>query len=391
MGKAGRYNSQYSKQQWDKEQWDGSPSSSWSLWSGARRYWDSHKPKNHRTQFPSYDSNWEDLDSQHIAVVAETRYDYTTTPGRAAEAQRVVNIVRKAETKLAKLRKDMQAKAAKWTTYQREMKAAYNREQDKHEKHMQWFHTEIEAAQAAQEEAYQLLEQVPARIATNSERGEHMEIDDAWDELMETDRRASVQQIEADIEELLERRSRLRGRLGGPQRAEPPGDPGPTGPPGLARVRPAQAAHAPAPSAAMNPTSYNAASPSTKAPYVKQGDSVTSPEHHGPTTAEPDDPDGPPKRPRRPAPEGRLPQRKPVTALPKAVPRSPQAVPSLGDKLDAKRVALAASRAAAMEAGLHPSAGPPGPPVPPEATQIIQDDEDADVLDADNAEMQKME
>ena len=114
----------------DQRRWDAYGAKRW--WSGAFKHkWDkstpSPKAKAKARVFPSYDNDWKG--QAGLAVVSETRHQ-GPAPGRPSLArvvQDAVNLLRKAEGKVAKLHTEVYEKARRWEAYQMEPRNSYTR------------------------------------------------------------------------------------------------------------------------------------------------------------------------------------------------------------------------------------------------------------------------
>ena len=154
MGKQGKYGA--SQQGW-YDGWQRQQGRSWSAWPGAKRSNDRKK----YTQFPGYEDDWTQEQPHHISVVDESRYEgpgaqQTMTLTQAV--QQAVNTVRKADGRLQRLQKEHRLKTSKWAAYKAAMKAAFNKEQHRHENDIRRIDNEITQALEAQQEAHHLVE-----------------------------------------------------------------------------------------------------------------------------------------------------------------------------------------------------------------------------------------
>ena len=250
MGKQGRYSYQG---QWSDTSWQSAPS--WSVWPGA---WPKRKdqgPKgNGKQRFPTYDGDWGDNGEQTM-VVEERRNPSAPYPTLSSVVQQTVNVSRKAETKVAKLRKAIVSKEEKWRAYQVAMKAAYNREKQRCEKDQQRLHAELATALQEEEEAHQLL----ATAAAEFSRLDKSVPDTGanWEDFLgkaEDPPEDTVQSLSRQLEEAIQRRSMGRDPADRPAPGRPP--------PGLpCREGHAVSTSAPTPPPSGPPPTYNSKSP----------------------------------------------------------------------------------------------------------------------------------
>ena len=102
--------------------------------------------------------------------------------------QRTVNAARRADAKVARLRKEQQDKRVKWKQYQAMMKAEYNKEEQRYHRDQERIQTDLATAVEEQSQAHVLITQAATAFAAGS--GD-MQVDEAdggsaWDELWTT-------------------------------------------------------------------------------------------------------------------------------------------------------------------------------------------------------------
>ncbi|OLQ09153.1 hypothetical protein AK812_SmicGene7340 [Symbiodinium microadriaticum] len=138
--------------------WRGSQGQ-WSIWQGAWRSprssqqpsW-SDKEGQERSQFPAYDAAWKQAPA--IAVVAEDR-PAQAPGGRVGHVQHALNLARRVENKLAKLRTEQLQRSRSWEKYISDVKEAVARERSRHEASQTRISKEIQELEASQAAAYE--------------------------------------------------------------------------------------------------------------------------------------------------------------------------------------------------------------------------------------------
>ena len=379
MGKAGKYGGS-GRGYWSEDSWQAPSGHAWKLWSGARKPGAKKDPTG---QFPAYDTDWGES-QVGIEVISEKTYAQPSTPTLVSVVQRSVNLARKAETTLSKLQKEYQTKSGRWQTYKAAMKAAFNREQAKHEKDLVRLRAEIVAATQAQEDAYKLVEQAAlGHQSSTSMETEGIDVGNtAWDELVSAPAEPTATQLQREMQEILARQQA--------QRAAGAGARAPAGLP-------------PEPATRRSDLNYNTASPHMGKPFPMQERVVTTPEGaRPPATGEESGTAAAvarrPSRPRHPT-EGAAP-RVPVKTLPTDIPKPPVAAPSLEAKLNRRREELRADATAAMMAvaqQAHQEAlaeaamvGRPETTLSHPATHML-DDDDSEAEPPEGGDMQGLE
>ena len=248
MGKQGRGAYQG---QWSDAAWQSSPA--WSVWPGAwpRRGQKDGGAKGHGKQrFPSYDADWEEQGA-HITVVEERRMQPAATPTLSNVVQQTVNASRKAEQRVAKLKKAITSKEEKWRAYQIAMKAAYNREQQRCEKDQQRLQAELASAMQEEEEAHQLLATAAAEYAKMGKDAPSG--DSEWEQFLGRSTAPvenSMQSLSRQLEEAIHRRQQA---VDGPQQGSRPA-------PGLPRPE-GHVTTTSAPNPPVPPPTYDTRSP----------------------------------------------------------------------------------------------------------------------------------
>ena len=338
MGKAGKQ--AYSRnQEWSDSSWSASPS--WSVWPGAWPKKGSGQPDakgkgKGKSKFPTYDGDW-DVSVDSIEVIEERRFATAAQPSMAAVMQQTANVLRKAEGKVARIRKELAKKEAKWRSYQAALKASYMQEKQRSARDQQRLQTELTTAFEEQEEAYQLAQRTSQGCSTSAMQVE----DNTWEELGELTQpqtvRQDLQSLHLELQELMKRQEAVLGA--GPKAAVVP--------PGLGSQEPAPAVGMPT---ALPAPAYTNISPmrtvdsslgvAGAAPHVATEEIQTKlPTSYGPA---------PPTTDRRSSPlhpGQKLKQRAPGTGEPPRIPiKATQLAPpgtdthgSLGDKLDVRR------------------------------------------------------
>ena len=247
MGKQGR---QAYQGQWDAS-WHASPS--WTVWPGA---WPRKGAKDYgakgqgKLRFPSYDGDWGEHKEQ-ITVVEERRAQPTSGQTLSSVVQQTVNVSRKAELKVAKLKRAIVSKEEKWQSYQAAMKAAFNREKQRCEKDQQRLHAELTVAMQEEEEAHQLLATAAAEFTSAGK--ELPNVDAEWEAFLgrpTEPEEVTVQTLSRQLNEALKRRAQENR---GHQVAH-------AGAPGLPRPDGHVSSSHPAPAPPM-PPAYNTKSP----------------------------------------------------------------------------------------------------------------------------------
>ncbi|CAE7871297.1 hypothetical protein AK812_SmicGene3911 [Symbiodinium microadriaticum] len=204
MGKQGRGSYQG---QWSDAAWQSSPA--WSVWPGAwpkKGQRDGGAKGQGKHRFPSYDADWEEQGA-HITVLEERRMQPAATPTLSNVVQQTVNASRKAEQRVAKLKKAITSKEEKWRAYQIAMKAAYNREQQRCEKDQQRLQAELASAMQEEEEAHQLLATAAAEYAKMGK--DTPSGDSEWEQFLgrsSAPAENSVQSLSRQLEEAIQRR-----------------------------------------------------------------------------------------------------------------------------------------------------------------------------------------
>ena len=388
------------KQGKDRHPWQGNShkyapeqSYSWDLWRGS---WRTASPKT--KAFPPYDSTWGR--KENILVVQEERQLGETTEDASSKGvQAIVNMLRKAENRIARLHREKQEKTTKWATYQKEMKAAFVAEEKRYIAAQTRYTEDLAEAERQLGTARELLATVAADFRTTPMEvsGPTLSDEEAWAAMMRrTSHAESPREPDPDMAEILRRYKRGEAL---PQHGLPnfgsntTSAPGPTRTEEMPRehVAPPAAASTAAPSAeetAPTMINYGCASPSgghaRSAPYPET--SHAGPKLSGAPPKGPDPPTPPPQR-RAVRPEGsdsRLPDRAPVKQLPKVPPDRGSRGDALADKLEAKR---ALAKGSALEPFRRPTGdaqteAPPGLPEPmtdadPEHPPgLIDDDKD---------------
>ncbi|OLQ14716.1 hypothetical protein AK812_SmicGene1137 [Symbiodinium microadriaticum] len=395
MGKQGRdrHPWQANSHKYAQEQ-----SSSWELWRGS---WRTASPK--AKAFPPYDRAWGE--KGNILVVKEERHGGEATEDASSKGvQAIVNMLRKAENRIARLHREKQEKSTKWATYQKEMKAAFVAEEKRYFAAQNRFTEELAEAERQLSTAKELLATVAADF-----RGTPMEVtgpapsdEEAWNAMMRrTSHVESPREPEPDMAEILRRYKRGEAL---PQQGLPNFG-GSTNPipvtaktsdvPRENSARPVVAAPAAPPMAEEDATSmsYGCVSPSgghmRSAPYPETAND--GPKLPGAPPKEPDAPTPPPQR-RTVRPESsdsRLPERAPVKQLPKAPPDRGPRVDALAEKLEQKR---AIAKGSAMEpfrraSGDSGQAHMESLPRPPESTVTSDMDGPPGLIDDDKDEL----
>ncbi|CAE7883540.1 hypothetical protein AK812_SmicGene281 [Symbiodinium microadriaticum] len=338
MGKAGKQ--AYSRnQEWSDSSWSASPS--WSVWPGAWPKKGSGQPDakgkgKGKSKFPTYDGDW-DVSVDPIEVIEERRFATAAQPSMAAVMQQTANVLRKAEGKVARIRKELAKKEAKWRSYQAALKASYVQEKQRSAGDQQRLQTELATALEEQEEAYQLAQRTSQGCSTSAMQVE----DNTWEELGELTQpqtvRQDLQSLHLELQELMKRQEAVLGA--GPKAAAvPPGlgsqEPAPVV--GVQNVLPAPAYTDISPVRTVD----NSLGVAGAAPHVAAEEIQTKP----PTSYGP----APPTTDRRSSPlhpGQKLKQRAPGTGEPPRIPiKATQLAPpgtaphgSLGDKLDVRR------------------------------------------------------
>ncbi|CAE7942437.1 unnamed protein product [Symbiodinium sp. KB8] len=335
--------------------WESKPQS-WDVWPGGRRSWE----KRNSPKFPAYDADWTSDNAKQIEVIAERRFPKEQAGSKKSTmVQHAVNVARKAETRLSNLQKEQVTREEKWAAYQLAVKAAFNKEKAKYQKDIQRITTDIAAAVDAQNEAHVMMEYVALNSsASRPERESEREQEAAWDVLMqdaEEDDAAQLRKAQGELRAYMEQQSKQARELRELQEQ---------------RRRAAQEAHA-VPTVVHPSMESHPAPPEVqygKAPPAS-GETAAPTGHGGPYVPSPSSRTGTlPSPGRSPGthPRGGAKSREPLKGAPlKPVHTDIPPQASLGDKLLAKRAAMAAK----AEGG--------GPPLPSaEATIDVPDDEE---------------
>ena len=173
----------------------------WSLWPGA---WKSASPRPapKARAFPAYDQSWEP--APHIQVVKEERAPVAATAELTARAmQQTVNLLRKAESKVAKITKEQQERMQQFTAYERRILDSFIAERKRHADDQERLAQELVEAKQNLAEARAMM----ARAAAGVVEPQAMEIhdgrltaDDEWTSMV---RRHAAQEPPPPLEPAL--------------------------------------------------------------------------------------------------------------------------------------------------------------------------------------------
>ena len=363
MGKAGRKHQEY-YQEWDRSQWSSSPS--WAVWPGARRTWESRQVGD-SPRFPTYDADWQPEPHSQIQVLEERRYTPEfEAPKKVAAVQKAVNLARKQDTRVTRLRREQQERERKWERYKTALKLSFNKEKIRYEKDQQRLADDLAQAMSEQEEAHKLMEHAALTLATKEPDVEMLGDDAEWEDMIKGRPavKMGVQKLQAEIQEMLEHRQQQQVAAVTPTRSTmaPPRSPAPAHRVSE-RPAPARPVAAPTPHAARDPYMAQSTTPPVAAPesrvhaelqqeYRQQQEAMASP---------------------KPRPKNAETQRRPIKALPSQVVHTPSPGPGLGGKLDSKRAAILQQTQQANAGTMGPGQLTPGPTGP---TCLIADDDD---------------
>ena len=124
MGKTGRHPWRSNTAGQDSGWQRPGSSAKWDYWPGT---WKTSPRAQAKASFPSYDRSWE---SEAITVVREERTPAPDMPeGLAKHAQQAVNILRKAEQRVARITRDQKEKTSRFAAYERQVRAAHAEEE----------------------------------------------------------------------------------------------------------------------------------------------------------------------------------------------------------------------------------------------------------------------
>ena len=319
-------------------------SSSWELWRGS---WKSASPRSQK--FPSYDMEWGS--TPNILVVSEAQKAKDSEETSTKEVQSIVNMLRKAETKIAKLGRDKTEKTARWLAYQKQMKAAFVTEEKRFQATQAKIAEDLVEAERQLVTAKELLAAAASEFRTAptaAASGNSATAEEAWETML---RRTEAEEPPASREEIAEILRRYKRGEGLPTSPLPTFGRGPEPVPMETDGMNVDKAPAPreAPTTNRAPhgdlsgpggPSYGCASPST-------GNARSTPYPEVPTTG-PKLPTEPTREPPEPPdthgtahvenPDSRLPERVPLKQQAKAPPERPAPRgTSLSQKLDSRR------------------------------------------------------
>ncbi|CAE7284049.1 rbcL, partial [Symbiodinium sp. KB8] len=154
-------------------------SSSWELWRGS---WKTASPK--QQAFPSYDRAWGPR--EEIQVIKEERRQADAVDDSSARGvQAIVNMLRKAENRIARLQREKQEKTVRWAKYQQELKAAFVAEERRYTAAQQKYSEEVVEAEKQLATAKELLAQVASDFRTGMDTsGPTVTDEEAWNAMM---------------------------------------------------------------------------------------------------------------------------------------------------------------------------------------------------------------
>ena len=163
-----------------QKEWGAAQDRKWRVWPGAwspgsssyrqpQAPWkNDHKPP---SQFPTFDRKWGPAPA--ISVVKETRQpaEASSSSTVAPQVQQAVNLLRKAENRVLRIRKDQAVKAERFAAYEKEVLAAHALEEQRYQALQERLASElIEATQQVEAAKRTLAETVPHLV------GEGMDI-----------------------------------------------------------------------------------------------------------------------------------------------------------------------------------------------------------------------
>ena len=172
-------------------------SSSWELWRGS---WKSASPRSQK--FPSYDREWSD--TPNILVISEAKKAKDSEESSTKEVQHIVNMLRKAEAKIAKLGRDKTEKSARWLAYQKQMKAAFITEEKRFQATQVKIAEDLVEAERQLATAKELLAAAAAEFRSTpmaANPGHTVSDEEAWESMM---RRTEAEEPPASREEIAE-------------------------------------------------------------------------------------------------------------------------------------------------------------------------------------------
>ena len=126
MGKADKRPWRASGQDWQQPA-SSYAKASWDYWPGAWKA--SPKARANKVNFPTYDRSWNAEEA--ITVVREERAPVALSgeESLAKHAQSAVNLLRKAEQRVAKIGKDQREKTIRFAAYEKQIRAAHEEEE----------------------------------------------------------------------------------------------------------------------------------------------------------------------------------------------------------------------------------------------------------------------
>ena len=153
MGKAG---TNQARAPWSTEQWSDLPSCS--VWPGAWRTRECTAVSTRPYEVSLLRCRVDRRRTGTHRGVTATRY--AAEPAACSlvgVVQKAVNVPRKTEAKVNRLKKEQHEKATRWGEYQQKMKEAYNKEKARHERDQARLTTDLATAIDEQEQAHQLV------------------------------------------------------------------------------------------------------------------------------------------------------------------------------------------------------------------------------------------
>ncbi|CAE7946492.1 PPR4, partial [Symbiodinium sp. KB8] len=397
MGKTGRHPWRSNAAGQDSGWQRPGSSAKWDYWPGT---WKTSPRAQAKASFPSYDRSWE---GEAITVVREERVPAPDLPeGVAKHAQQAVNILRKAEQRVARITRDQKEKTSRFAAYERQVRAAHAEEEKRYLATQEKLSAELQEAMQQQAEARDAVAHTMEALfsgggamdtteTTTSDQG-------SWEHLLQrAPPPSAATTLEPELLEVLRQYKSGNLTLRGPPRLSPAnfGPAAPlTGAPAPVRAAPVQ--HVPEPPTGRPPT-YGMSSPNAAAeraaPYPPASPTVRAGNLDGTVKT-----DAKPLLTEVPLKQGPLPSTVPqqATAHPTPVPEPvPLPVPPdvgpgtspLSDMLQAKR--REARKAAAPFGGKCSAEEQPMPPVvntegdgAGKPGALIDDDGDGDELDS---------
>ena len=326
-------------------------------------------------------------------IKEERRQADAVEDSSARGVQAIVNMLRKAENRIARLQREKQEKTVRWAKYQQELKAAFVAEERRYTAAQQKYSEEVVEAEKQLATAKELLAQVASDFRTGMDTsGPTVTDEEAWNAMMRrTPHTEQTGTTDPEMIEILRRYKRGEGL--------------PTGLPTFGNTdasRRSTSAENPRPEQHVSQAPPPPAAVSTPSPMVPRG---TAPSYgcaspsvaHNRASPYPETSPIGPKLPAAPVHESvephpveearpvesmngadsRLPERVPVKQRTKGPPEKSRAGATLSEKLESKRATATGSALDPFRRPPDPvHAVPTGPDAPGSGDGLIDDDQD---------------